>query len=142
MVGVSGLGLLTVALSQPAFVGMRIGPGLFAQIFAGGVCALSCLWAVAAVANRGTEDTGDLRHASLLPGVFLIAAVVSFIVLRPAVGLVLTGVVAGVLASIGTGDRSVRALVVSASAAGVVAWVIGTLLLPPTTPLWPWSAHL
>ncbi|MEM7693083.1 MAG: hypothetical protein AAF318_01420 [Pseudomonadota bacterium] len=132
--------MLLLALGQPAFVSGRIGPGLFAQVFAGGVVALSALWAALAVV-RPAPARGRLG-ASLLPGLCLLGAVVGFIVFRPLIGLVPTTALMALLASVGAGERGAVRLALSAGVGAAVGFAIGLLLLPPSTALWPWSPHL
>lgn len=139
--GGCGTLMLIVALTQPAFLGNRIGPGLFAQIFAGAVVALTAVWLSFAAVQHPVMARRTER-SPIVPGVALLGAVVAFIVLRPILGLVFTMMGVAVLASIGAGERTLRAFVVSALVSAGVAWAIGAALLPPTTALWPWSPHL
>lgn len=141
ILGALGAGILAIASQQPGFVDGRIGPGLFAQVFALSVVALALLWAALAVFSPSDQEN-DERRLPWLPGLCLIGAVAAFIVLRPIVGLVPTAGAVALLASLGAGDRSGLALIASVLIGGLVAWVIGQLLLPPTTALWPWSPHL
>ena len=145
------LGLLFIALAytQPAFIGQRIGPGLFAQWLSKGVVTLAALWAVAILFDRRAASVDEALTAGnrpadqaparrpLLPGMLLLLAVLVFIVLKPVVGLVGACAATAGVAGWAAGDRGLIALLGSAFAAGITAWLLGVTLLPPGMRLWP-----
>lgn len=159
-----GVVFFALAQTQPAWVGAgpqaRIGPGLFAQWLSLGVVGLSMLWAAvelaslrhsrSAAAPDASEDisknvsedlsTGPSLRGSTGPGLALLTAVCLFALLLPVAGLIAACAVAAALAGFGAGDRSPRALGLSALLGAAVAASIGITLLPPTTRLWPWGA--
>ena len=140
-----GVVFFVIAMGAPAFVGSRIGPGLFARIFAAGVIGLSLVWLAGTIFVRGQhgeDEQAVAQRLPLTPAVALLGAVILFIVLRPLAGLVLTCALAGLSASWGAGERTVLALAASTVVAGGIALIIAALLLPEATPLWPWSPHL
>ena len=144
------LGGLLVGLSytQPAWIGDRIGPGLFAQWLSKGVVGLALVWAGLSLARlvRGRGAGGPIEPeaqaevgARIGPGIALLSAVLLFILLVPTLGLVGACTATAVVAGWGAGDRDWRALAASAVLAAAAALALGLTLLPPTTRLWPWG---
>ena len=142
VLAILGAAMVGLAYTQPAWLGARIGPGLFAQWLSKGVVALSVLWGIVILATYragGAEAPQPDGPRPLVPGFALLAAVMVFAVLLPVAGLIVACAVAAALASWGTGDRSIRALALSALAAGFATLALGLTLLPPATRLWPWD---
>lgn len=142
-----GVVFFALAETQPAWIGDRIGPGLFAQWLSLGIVGLSMVWAVVSLVElwlpprRGeTEPTGGLRlRGRAGPGLALLTAVCLFALLLPVAGMIAACAVTAAVAGWGAGDRSLGALGLSALLGAAVAASVGLTLLPPTIRLWPWS---
>ena len=147
MICAVGLVFFALARTQPAWVGDRIGPGLFAQWLSLGIVGLSMVWGLLALVaawlpprRPETEAADGLRlRGNAGPGLALLAAVCLFALLLPTAGLIAACAVTAAVAGWGAGDRSLRALGLSALLGGAVAASVGLTLLPPTTRLWPWG---
>lgn len=146
-----GLAMLAAARGQPAWLGANVGPGLMAQLAAGGVVALGAAWALwralrpdparAPGCDPGcTEGTG--AEAQPWSGPALLGAVLLFVLALPVLGLVGSAALAAALAAWGAGERGLRALALTAAGLAALTAGIGLALLPPTAPLWPavWPA--
>lgn len=133
-----GMGALVVAtgLSQPAWIGARVGPGLMMQGAGLGIIALAGLW-LALRWGRAADAPQASAVAAPLGGVLLLGSVLAFALLLPVTGLVIAATVAAALAGLGAGERSPLALLVTALSLGALTAAIGLTLLPPTAPLWP-----
>lgn len=142
-----GTAFLAVAITQDAWVGSRIGPGLFAQWLSIGIIALSVIWAALSlaehhrIAEASDRDNADAvrLEGRIAHGLALLAAVCLFALSLPHVGLVFACALTAVVAGWGAGDRGLFALSISALLGGCVALGIGLTLLPPTIKLWPWG---
>jgi hypothetical protein len=138
-----GVVLLSLARTQPMWLGANVGPGLFAQVAALGVLGFGLAWALvlAVTAPRSHAAgcaAGDNTAQGLpMAGPALLGAVLAFALTLPVLGLVGAAAVAAALAAWAAGERQALALVVTVGAlAGLVA-LVGLILLPPTAPLWP-----
>lgn len=136
-----GASMLGLALTQPAWIEGRIGPGLFARWLSGAVVGTSLLWLVASLAQRRSaacaRAAGLLEAPSPLAGLGLLTGVALFALALPASGLVASCALTSLVVSWGAGERSWRALTSSALAGGAIALALGLTLLPPGTRLWP-----
>lgn len=133
---VLGVLVLAVGLSQPAWMGARIGPGLMMQGAGFGIVALAGLWLAPGWRPARGEPQGGLGAAPL-GGPLLLGSVLAFALLMPVTGLVIAATAAAALAGLGAGERSPLALAVTALSLGALTAAIGLTLLPPTAPLWP-----
>jgi hypothetical protein len=134
-----------LALSQPAWLGDNVGPGLMAQLLSNMVLGLGVAWAMISARARVTPtpsagcggDSGPpirgLRHSA--PA--LLGAVLTFALALPFVGLVLAAGLAAGLAAWGAGERTPRAIAVTVLGLMALVGMVGMALLPPTAPLWP-----
>jgi hypothetical protein len=137
------MGLL--ALGQPAWSGGNVGPGLMAQLLAIGVCGLGAVWAVLCALRPGPEmplagcggEAGEVAPGHRASAPALLGAVLAFALGLPFLGLVLGAGLAAGLAAWGAGERSPRALTLTAGGLMALVALVGTVLLPPTAPLWP-----
>jgi hypothetical protein len=138
-----GAVMLVLAQGQPAWVGGNVGPGLMAQILGYGVIVLGAAWALISAFDerKGTApatcghglSTAGYRYS----GPVLLGAVLAFAMALPVAGLVLSAGLASALAAWGAGERKLRAMAATVVGLMTLVAVIGSVLLPPTAPLWP-----
>jgi hypothetical protein len=131
-----GAGLLALAYTQPAWLGERVGPGLFAQWLAKGVLLLGAAMGLAALAHgapaaRLASARGVAASLVILGGAALFAAFA-----RDA-GLVLCCAIAAAMTGWAAGDRAPAALLRAGGVGAAAAIAIGYALLPEAAPLWP-----
>jgi hypothetical protein len=82
-------------------------------------------------------DAGEVAPRRRASAPALLGAVLAFALSLPFLGLVLAAGLAAGLAAWGAGERSARALTVTAGGLMALVVLVGTVLLPPTAPLWP-----
>ena len=131
-----GLALLALAYTQPAWLGARIGPGLFAQWLAKAVVALGAAMGGLAVAGR-LRGARLPAVASLASGITVLAGVALFAWLARDAGLVLCCAVAAAMTGWAAGERRMAAVAGAAGVGAAAAVAIGYTLLPEAAPLWP-----
>ncbi|MEM1285134.1 MAG: tripartite tricarboxylate transporter TctB family protein [Pseudomonadota bacterium] len=147
-VGALGVAMFGLALTQPAWLGNTIGPGLFARWLSAAVILMSAIWLLSEVLlpERSALDaevhdqSRKISEASLptiRSGVGLLAGVMTFALAFPVVGLVAGCGLTAAVASWGAGERTVSAFAFSALAGATAALVVGMTLMPPGTQLWP-----
>lgn len=149
VIGVIGVAFLVLAKTQPAWVDGRIGPGLFAQLLSTSVIGLSIVWAALVtfelyLFRRGRTPAADTPQPArldgkIVPGLTLLSSVLLFILTMPTTGLAVACALTAAVAGWGAGDRTIRAMLLSAVIAGALSATVGSTLLPPTTKVWPWS---
>jgi hypothetical protein len=139
-----GVAVLLVARGQAAWLGGDVGPGLMAQLLGKGIAALGGVWVLMRVLEQpegcasGCGRGGAAGDAAQRwSGPALLGAVLVFALALPEVGMVLAAGLAAVPAALGAGERSARALGVTAAGLMALTAAIGLALLPPTAPLWP-----
>ncbi|MEM1312938.1 MAG: tripartite tricarboxylate transporter TctB family protein [Pseudomonadota bacterium] len=132
-----GLAFFLLSLTQPAWMGERIGPGLFARWLSGAIMAISAVWLVAALASRDADAARPSTRPSMKAGAGLLGGVAAFALVFSAVGLVGASALAALASAWGAGERGVGALAGSGAAGAAAAVAIGMSLLPPGTRLWP-----
>jgi hypothetical protein len=131
-----GAGLLALAYTQPAWLGERVGPGLFAQWLSKGVLALGA--AMAVVALRGVSAAAALPHArGVAASVVILAGVALFAAFARDAGLVVCCAIAAAMTGWAAGERRAAALLRAGGVGAAAAVAIGYALLPEAAPLWP-----
>ncbi len=138
----TGVGLVLLASTQPAWRGERIGPGLVAQAMAGGTVTLALLWAV----QRWRRDDPPPREivcrsggsATGAAGLWLLGAIAAFALLQPQVGLVPAAGATALATAVGCGARRPGVLAGITAAGTLIATAIGLGLLGPVAVLWSW----
>jgi hypothetical protein len=131
-----GLGLLALAHTQPAWLGMRVGPGLFAQWAAKAVTLLGALMALLAAGGR-LAGARMPRAASLAAGLVLLTGSAVFAAFARDIGLVLGCAVASAFTGWAAGERAPMAVLHAAAIGAIAALAIGYTLLPEAAPIWP-----
>ena len=133
--------MFAMALTQPSWLGERIGPGLFARWLSAGVIAMSLVWLLAAIFqgdfSNGMGSASSKEPIALLPGIGLLAGVATFAIALPVTGLVLACALCAMVVSWGAGERATSAFLISGTAGAAAAVALGYSLLPPTIRLWP-----
>jgi hypothetical protein len=132
-----GAALFGTGLGQPAFVGGRIGPGLFMQGLAAVVIGLAVLEGIALLLRQPSDRPRPRRSSPLAAGSLVLGGVAAFAVAVPWLGLAGAAAPAATLAALGAGERRLTGLAITVAAAVLLAAAIGAALLPPTTRLWP-----
>lgn len=139
-IGLLGAIMFALALTQPAWLDGRIGPGLFARWLSAAVMVMSLIWFVAALLQPDAAE-GAMRAAkespSLLAGLGLLAGVAVFALAMPVTGMVAACALTAVVVSWGAGERGWVAYLFSAVSGAGAALAVGLTLLPPTARLWP-----
>jgi hypothetical protein len=133
---VLGAGLLAMAYTQPAWLGDRIGPGLFAQHLAKGVLLLGAAMALVALRRPASVD-GRPRTARIWAGLAILGGVALFAAFARDAGLVACCAAAAALTGWAAGERGAAALLRAAGVGAGAAVAIGYSLLPEAAPLWP-----
>ena len=137
---VVGAIMFALALTQPAWLDGRIGPGLFARWLSAAVVGMSFIWLATAVLQkrpRGDAKTEPVGWRALRHGVGLLAGVAFFALALPLTGLVAACALTALVVSWGAGDRGWQAYLISGLSGIGVALALGFTLLPPGTRLWP-----
>ncbi|MEM6462325.1 MAG: tripartite tricarboxylate transporter TctB family protein [Pseudomonadota bacterium] len=132
--------MLMLALTQPAWIEGRIGPGLFARWLSVAVMGMSLVWlAVATIQDRLRPPAiaAETGYGQWRAGAGLLAAVATFAFSLPFLGLVISCALTACVASWGSEERTVGAFALSAGAGAMAALLLGLTLLPPGTRLWP-----
>lgn len=140
IIGLLGACMFVLALTQPAWLDNRIGPGLFARWLSASVVFTSVIWCVAALlqhdpAEDAARETG--RLASIVPGFGLLAGVAAFALAMPVTGMVIACALTAFVVSLGAGERGWAGLLLSVLSGAGAALAIGLTLLPPGARLWP-----
>jgi hypothetical protein len=135
-VTVLGIALLMLAYTQPAWLGERVGPGLFAQWSAKGVTALGIV--MGALALSGNLRAAPLpRTASLAAGIVILSGAALFAAFARDLGLVIACALAAAFTGWAAGERTRGTVLRSATIGAVAALAIGYSLLPEAAPIWP-----
>ncbi|MEM9781306.1 MAG: tripartite tricarboxylate transporter TctB family protein [Pseudomonadota bacterium] len=139
-----GLAMMGLALTQPAWIDGRIGPGLFGRWLSAAVIAMAMVWFVAARHSSTAPARRPARSADAPPlfhGIGLLAGVALFALALPMVGLVGASALAAFVVRWGSGTGEVarewRACGIAALAGAAATLALGWTLLPPGTRLWP-----
>ncbi|MEM9973932.1 MAG: tripartite tricarboxylate transporter TctB family protein [Pseudomonadota bacterium] len=139
-IGFLGALMFALALTQPAWLDGRIGPGLFARWLSAAAIFMSVIWFVVALlqhapAHDAARVTGEAP--SLLPGLGLLSGVVAFAIAMPVVGMVAACALTACVVSLGAGERGWTPNTLSALSGAGAALAVGLTLLPPGARLWP-----
>lgn len=137
VLAVLGAVLFVTGLGQPAFVGSRIGPGLFMQGLAAAVLVLALLEGIAVALTRTPGRPRQRPAGPVAAGALVLGGVAVFALSVPWLGLAGAAAPAAALAALGAGERRPTGLAITVAAAVLLAAAIGAALLPPTTRLWP-----
>ena len=133
--------MFAMALTQPAWVDERIGPGFFAQWLAVLVIALSLAWLalLAITGDMGPSGSApfDDKPLALRPGLGLLGGVGLFALSFPLLGLVAACALTASVVGWGAGDRGWAARLISPTSGAAIALALGLTILPPSTRLWP-----
>jgi hypothetical protein len=141
-----GLGLLALAYTQPAWLGARVGPGLFAQWSAKGVTLLGLAmaglaalgWPVAGPPPARVSVAGPPpARSSLAAGLVILGGAALFAAFARDIGLVAACALAAAATGWAAGERDRAAVLRSATIGAVAAVAIGYTLLPEAAPIWP-----
>ncbi|MEM6491433.1 MAG: tripartite tricarboxylate transporter TctB family protein, partial [Pseudomonadota bacterium] len=118
-----GCGMFMLATTQPAWLGDRIGPGLFARWLSLGVVALSLVWcAVEAFGRRRDAATASVRgNVGPSAGLALLAGVAAFALCFPVTGLVAACALTTGVAGFGAGVRRIVDVLVNMGLGGACA---------------------
>lgn len=139
-IGLLGATMFGLALTQPAWLGARIGPGLFARWLSAAVMVMSLIWFVAAlIKDAPTEEARRAAESapSMLSGFGLLSGVAIFALAMPITGMVIACALTAIVVSWGAGERGWGDHVVSAASGAGAAMAVGLTLLPPGARLWP-----
>ena len=129
--------MFALALTQPAWLDGRIGPGLFARWLSGAVVAMSLIWSIAALLTPDRPEPLQSAETSVLSGLGLLLGVAGFALAMPITGMVIACGLTALVASWGAGERGLVAYGLSAAAGAGAALAVGLTLLPPSARLWP-----
>jgi hypothetical protein len=132
-----GLALLAMGYTQPAWLGERIGPGLFAQYLAKGTLVLGLTMAAVAIWRPDMARMPEPGRTGILAGLAILGGVAFFAAFARDIGLVLCCAVAAGLTGWAAGERTAAAVLRAGAVGAIAAIAIGLTLLPPAAPLWP-----
>ncbi|MHA7878985.1 MAG: tripartite tricarboxylate transporter TctB family protein [Saccharospirillum sp.] len=138
-----GLTLWLISRRQPAWFGSDIGPGLLAQYLALAVLGIGLVWTLLGWAKP--QSTQTHRRQPITKAVvaarppLLLASVCAFVIALPVTGLVPAAGLAAAMATLGAGERRWWFILLTGVLLMAMTALIGILLLPPATQLWPFS---